>query len=466
MLLTITNKTNPATDLGFLLHKHPSKVQSFSVSFGSAHVFYPFVSEEKCTVSLLLDVDPVKLVRSGRNRVKDSGLLEQYVNDRPYVTSSFMSVAIKKCFGSALSGKQKEHPELTKKHMDLEVVLAVLLCKGEENLIFRLFEPLGYKVSVQSHILDDKFIEWGNSPYFTVTLKYHGILSELLSHLYVLIPVLDNEKHYWVGKDEVEKLLRHGEKWIAKHPERELIAKRYLKHQKKLVHDALARLMEEDNDDPDKTSELHEKEEYEIEKQIGLNEQRLKSVISELKNVGAKKIIDLGCGEARLLKELIPDRQFIQLTGLDVSFRALQKANKLLDMEKLAPEIKNRIKLIHGSLLYRDKRLSGYDTAVAMEVIEHLDQPRLVTFERILFEFAKPKTVIITTPNLEYNAKFKNFQGKKFRHKDHRFEWTRKEFQNWAKNVGERFGYSVNFVPIGVEDFELGAPTQMGVFSQ
>lgn len=465
MLLTITNNTKPATDLSFLLHKHPSKVQSFSMSFGNAYVFYPYVSEERCTAALLLDVDPVKLVRGDHMKTKDGGLLEHYVNDRLYVVSSFASVAIAKCFGSALSGKEKDHPLLATKQMDLEAKLAVLPCKGEENLLGRLFEPLGYRINAQSHLLDDKFSEWGKGPYFTVSLQYLGTLSELLSHLYVLIPVLDNEKHYWVAEDEVEKLLRHGEKWLAKHPERELIAKRYLKHQKKLVRDVLARLVDEDNPDPDQVAVIHGKEEYDIEKQVGLYGQRLNSVITKLKDSGAQKIIDLGCGEGRLLKELLPDMRFIQISGLDVSYRYLQIAKRHLQLEKLAPTVRSRINLIHGSLLYRDKRLAGYDAAVVMEVIEHLELPRLKIFERVLFEFAKPKTVIITTPNVEFNVKFGNLPTQRFRHKDHRFEWTREEFQVWAKNIAERFGYSVNFMSIGPEDPQLGAPTQMGLFS-
>lgn len=465
MLLTITNKTKPTSDLGFLLHKHPSKIQTFPLSFGDAHIFYPEFNDEKCTVALLLDVDSVKLVRGSQKKSHEGGLFEQYVNDRPYVVSSFLSVAIAKVFGSALSGKEKEHPELIEKQLELEVKLAVLPCKGEEDLLYRLFEPMGYKINVQSHMLDDKMPAWGKSPYFTVDLNYVGCLSALLSHLYVLIPVLDDEKHYWVAEDEVEKLLRHGEPWLAKHPERELIAMRYLKHQRKLVRGVLARLVDEDNPDPDQTAKIHETEESFIEKRVGLNEERLKSVITALKASGAQKVIDLGCGEGHLLKELLPDKHFTRITGFDVVFRSLQIAKKRFQLENLAPKVRDRLELIHGSLLYRDKRISGYDAAIVMEVIEHLDPPRLAAFERVVFEFAKPGTVIITTPNIEYNVKFGNLPAGKFRHKDHRFEWTRKEFQTWANGVAEKFGYSISFIPIGLEDAQAGAPTQMGVFS-
>jgi 3' terminal RNA ribose 2'-O-methyltransferase Hen1 len=131
----------------------------------------------------------------------------------------------------------------------------------------------------------------------------------------------------------------------------------------------------------------------------------------------------------------------------------------------LPAQQKNRIKLIHGSLIYRDKRLYGYDAAAVVEVIEHFDLARLSAFERILFAFTRPKTVIITTPNIEYNVKFENLPAGKLRHSDHRFEWTRSEFQAWANGIAEKFRYSVRFLAIGEEDAVVGAPTQMGIFS-
>jgi 3' terminal RNA ribose 2'-O-methyltransferase Hen1 len=174
----------------------------------------------------------------------------------------------------------------------------------------------------------------------------------------------------------------------------------------------------------------------------------------------------LGCGEGRLLKELLQDKTFEEIVGVDVSYRALEIAQERLHLEWLTEQQRQRIKLIQGSLTYRDQRLSGYDAATVVEVIEHLDQPRLAGFERSLFEFARPTTVVVTTPNVEYNVKFENLPAGKLRHKDHRFEWSRAEFQAWANRVAERFGYSVQFLPVGLEDVDVGAPTQMGVFSR
>jgi 3' terminal RNA ribose 2'-O-methyltransferase Hen1 len=149
-----------------------------------------------------------------------------------------------------------------------------------------------------------------------------------------------------------------------------------------------------------------------------------------------------------------------------VSWRALEIATERLKLNRLAPAQRERVRLIHGSLMYRDTRLAGYDVAAVVEVIEHLDPPRLAAFERVVFEVAQPGTVVITTPNAEYNVKWETLPAGRFRHRDHRFEWTREQFQAWASGIAERFGYSVRFLPIGDEDPEVGAPTQMGVFTR
>jgi 3' terminal RNA ribose 2'-O-methyltransferase Hen1 len=456
MLLTITTTHSPATDLGYLLYKHPERTQTFTLPFGQAHVFYPEVSEERCTATLLLDIDPIGLVRHGRN----SGFaLGQYVNDRPYVASSFLSVAIAQVYSSALTGKSRERPELAATAIPLEAKIAVLPCHGGEDLLHRLFEPLGYTVIAESHALDETFPGWGDSPYYTVTLSAICRLSDLLSHLYVLIPVLDDEKHYYVGDDEMEKLLRYGEGWLAAHPERELIANRYLKHQRSLISDALAQLTEEDASPFDGQSDSSE---IALEARVGLHQRRLETVVRVLKESGARRVLDLGCGEGKLIRMLVDDPTFEHITGMDVSHWALKIASDHL--ERLAPKQRERVTLIQGSLVYRDQRLAGFDAAAVVEVIEHLDPPRLAAFERVLFEFARPGTVIVTTPNRDYNVRFETLPAGQFRHADHRFEWTRAEFQGWAHDVAERFGYSVRILPLGPEDAEVGAPSQMGVF--
>ena len=465
MLLTITNTHQPATDLGYLLHKSPYRVQSVPLSFGQAHVFYPETAAGRCTAALLLDVDPVGLVRGRRGPSGEGRTLEQYVNDRPYVASSFLSVAIARAFGSAMAGRSKERPELAETALPLRAKISVLPCRGGEGFLHRLFEPLGYEVSASQHALDEKFPEWGESPYFTVELAGRVRLSELLTHLYVLVPVLDNEKHYWVGDEEVEKLLRRGEGWLAAHPEREAIANRYLKHRRSLAREALARLTEEEAPDPDAAVEAHDSEEEAVERPLSLNERRLSAVLAALRGAGARRVIDLGCGEGKLLRALLEDRSFEEVVGMDVSHRALEVAAERLRLERLPAKARERVRLVHGSLTYRDRRLAGFDAAAVVEVVEHLDEARLSAFERVLFEFARPATVVLTTPNVEYNVRFEGLPAGKFRHKDHRFEWTRAEFQSWAGGVAEKFGYAVRLLPVGEEDPAVGAPTQLAVFT-
>jgi 3' terminal RNA ribose 2'-O-methyltransferase Hen1 len=464
MLLTITNTQSPATDLGYLLHKNPARLQSFDLSFGRAHVFYPEATDERCSAALLLDVDPVGLVRNRRGPAGEGAALEQYVNDRPYVASSFLSVAIAQVFRSALAGQSKERESLVEAQLPLRAVISVLPCRGGEEFLRRLFEPLGYEVSARRCPLDEQFPEWGESQYFNVELQANCRVRDLLTHLYVLIPVLDNDKHYWVGDDEVEKLLRHGASWLSAHPEREMITRRYLKHRHSLVKEALSRLVEEE--DPDAKAEQHASEEAVIEERISLNAQRINSVVATLTLCGARRVIDLGCGEGKVLRALLEEKSFAEIAGMDVSYRALEIAQDRLRIERLPQKQKDRIRLMQGSLTYRDKRLAGYDAATVIEVIEHLDPPRLSAFERVLFEFAKPGVVVMTTPNVEYNVKFEGLPAGKLRHKDHRFEWTRGEFQSWAAAAAERFGYSVRFGPIGPEDEIVGSPTQMAVFTR
>lgn len=462
MYLTISTTHRPATDLGYLLHKRPGKLHSVPLSFGTVHVFYPVATDDKCTAAMLLEVDPVELVRKPSGPRGEGGLLDQYVNDRPYVSSSFTSVALARAFGTALGGRSKARQQLADKALPIEIGLAVIPCRGGEDFLRRLFEPLGYQVRAERHVLDAKFPDWGESRYWSVTLSADKCLRDALQHLYVLLPVLDDDKHYWVGKDEVEKLLRRGHGWLAGHPEREEITRRYLKHQRHLMQEAFARLVEDG--DPDEQAEANAALEGALEERISLNQQRLGAVLAALRQIGAKRVLDLGCGEGRLLALLLADPSFSEITGIDVSPRVLKRAADRLKLERLPPRKLQRLKLMQGSLMYRDSRLAGYDAAAVVEVVEHLDPPRLAAFERVLFEHARPGAVVMTTPNRDYNVKFETMPAGAFRHKDHRFEWTRAEFQNWADRVASRHRYAASYFPVGPQDASLGAPTQMAIF--
>jgi 3' terminal RNA ribose 2'-O-methyltransferase Hen1 len=460
MLLTIKTTYSPATDLGYLLQKNPKKHHEFSLPSGKAHVFYSRANENECVAVLLLEIDPVGLVRKKKHSSCRNFSLEQYVNDRPYVASSFLSVAIAKVFHSALKGVCKEKPGLAETPIPLEATIAALPCKSEngKGLLKRLFQPLGYELEIQDYLLNQKHPEWGKAKHYTLKIKKTALLKDLLSHIYVLIPVLDNEKHYWVDKDEIDKLLSHGEGWLLAHPEKDLITLRYLKKHKNLTNEALNKLIIN-------KQEIDENAEETIEEKLTLQKQRMNEVVKVLKKYSVRRIVDLGCGDGDLLKILMEEESsFDDILGVDVSYRALESAKLKLRLDRVSSMNKNKISLIQGSLNYIDERILGYDACTLIEVIEHLDPSRLKVLEHVVFGYAQPKLIIITTPNIEYNKNFEILHPRTLRHLDHRFEWTRKEFQSWAHLVAGQYGYIFRFQCIGAEDEKVGPPTQMGVF--
>jgi 3' terminal RNA ribose 2'-O-methyltransferase Hen1 len=463
MLLTITYTGQNTTDLGYLLYKNPYRPQMFELNHGKAYVFYPEASNERTTAALLLDIDPIDLVR-GKVGSTGSGLFD-YVNDRPYVSSSFLSTAISKVFGTAMTGRADAHQALSDSTLELSATITMLPCRGEQEKLNSVFEPLGYEVCYETFMSDEKFPDWGESKYVNLTISGKVRLRDLLKHLFVLIPVFDRQKHYWVGADEVEKLLRIGEDWLPEHPEKAYITGRYLNRRRSLVNMAFERLAAANAIDGEVFSAESEEADEKQDKKLNLNTQRLGSVIAALKSCGAKRVIDIGCGEGKLLNLLVKERQFTHITGVDVSHVALKRASEKLKLEHAGDSMRERIQLLQGSLTYKDTRFADYDAACVIEVIEHLDIPRLAAFERVLFEFAKLPLVVLTTPNKEYNANYGFLYDDDLRHGDHRFEWSRAEFRDWANKTAEKFGYTVQFSEIGDADETHGAPTQMGVFS-
>ncbi|MGW2818027.1 3' terminal RNA ribose 2'-O-methyltransferase Hen1 [Streptomyces sp. NPDC001415] len=477
MFLTITTTgtpEGPATDLGFLLHKHPEKAQRFSTSHGTAHVLYPEATAERCTAALLLEVDPVALVRRGRGKGRGGApdaALAQYVNDRPYAASSLMSVALSTVFKSALRGVCAALPERAAAPLPLRIEIPALPARGGAELVHKLFGPLGWdSVTAEPVALDEEFPEWGDSRYVRLVLSGELRLADALRQLYVLLPVLDDAKHYWVAPDEVDKLLRAGDGWLADHPEQNLITSRYLSRRRGLAREAMERLelvrlaeaegldVEEVDNAVDETSDTTERPET-------LAEQRRVAILAALTAAGASRVLDLGCGQGQLVQKLLEDARFTEIVGVDVSMRALTVASRRLRVERMTERQAARLTLMQGSLAYTDKRLKGYDAAVLSEVIEHLDLPRLPALEYAVFGSARPRTVIVTTPNVEYNVRWETLPAGHVRHGDHRFEWSRAEFRAWSRAVAERHGYAVEFGPVGPDDPEVGPPTQLAVFT-
>ncbi|EDY56018.1 MULTISPECIES: 3' terminal RNA ribose 2'-O-methyltransferase Hen1 [Streptomyces] len=476
MFLTISTTgtpERPATDLGFLLHKHPEKAQAFSTSYGRAHVLYPEADDQRCTAALLLEVDAVALVKRGKGKGRGGApdaALAQYVNDRPYAASSLLAVALSAVFSSAMRGVCTAKPELPSRARPLRIEVPALPARGGPALVRGLFEPLGWTVTVEPVALDSEFPEWGDSRYVRLELESTRLtLAEALRHLYVLLPVLDDAKHYWVAPDEVDKLLRAGEGWLSEHPEQKLITSRYLSRRWSLTREAmerleLVRLAEADDSEVEDIDNAVEAETETEEKPTPLAVQRREAILQALRAAGAARVLDLGCGQGQLVQALLKDPKFTEIVGVDVSVRALTIASRRLKLDRMGERTAARVQLFQGSLAYTDKRLKGYDAAVLSEVIEHLDLPRLPALEYAVFGAARPRTVLVTTPNVEYNVRWESLPAGHVRHGDHRFEWTREEFRAWAASVAERHGYDVEFVPVGPDDPEVGPPTQMAVF--
>ncbi len=484
MLLTITTTRAPATDLGYLLHKHPDRLQSFTVSAGQAHFFYPEATPEQCTAALLLEIDPVALVRDRKDKHPDAELAH-YVNDRPYAAASMLAVALKEAFRTALTGRCDARPELAAAPIPLAIRVPALRCRGTGDAAGRdpadrtagtalaraMFGPLGWHVEAAAQPLEPP--EWGLSPYLDLRLTGELRLAEALNHLYVLLPVLDDTKHYWVSTEEVDKLVRAGGGWLAGHPEKELITRRYLAHQRTLSRSALARLAEADDTDPtefdnavtdeDATTDDATTDDTTTGKPLAV--QRREAILAILRNTGARSVGDLGCGSGVLTRDLLAEPQFTSVVAVDVSARALQLAARHLRLDQMPERQRERLKIFQTALTYRDDRLAGLDAAVLMEVIEHLDPERLPALERVIFGFASPATVVVTTPNAEYNPHFAGLEPGALRHRDHRFEWTRAQFRTWAEDVAHTHGYQARFESVGPEHPDAGPPTQLAVFT-
>ncbi len=498
MLLSITLTEPPATDLGYLLHKHPDRLQSFAVSAGQAHVFYPEASGQRCTATLLLEIDPITLVR-GRRRAGSGSAeafsLAEYVNDRPYAASSMLAVALGKVFRTAMTGRCDARPDLAARALPLEISIPALSCRGGTDLAGRLLRPLGWDVQAARIPLDPELPEWGDSRYLTVRLTGQARLADALSHLYVLLPVLDDSKHYWVDDAEIDKLIRAAGGWLAAHPERDLITHRYLAHQRTLTASAVARLAEVDDTEPEALDNAVPDGAAEAAgptpPRVTLAQERREGVLAVLRdtvlrdtvlrdtvlrdtvlrdsvprNSGAARVADLGCGEGRLVAMLLREPSVARVLGVDVSHRALERTAQRLHLDTMPERQRDRVDLLQSSLTYADARLAGLDAAVLMEVIEHVDPPRLGALEQTVFGVARPGTVVVTTPNAEHNVRFPDLPPGAMRHPDHRFEWTRPQFRDWSAGVAGRRGYQVRFLPIGADDPEVGPPTQLAVFTR
>lgn len=485
-MLNITTTVRPATDLGYLLGKHPDRLQSFPQTYGQAHVFYPVASAERCTATLLLEIDPLAITRRASGANPNAPFLQQYVNDRPYTANSHLAVAIASVFGSALNGNCSERPELAETPIPLEVEVPAIRCPHGEVLIPRFFEPLGYRLQVDSPLMDPRLPHLGPSRHHALTLSSeHLTLAQVLRHLYVLLPAMDNQKHYWIDRNEVDKLVRHSQDWLSGHPEAEVITRRYLGQRPHLTLRAMNALNTEPDLDQPAPSErepappavpatdpqaesLPSADRPDQPAALNLQQQRINDVFEILKSAAPSSVIDVGCGEGELAKLLVQQTKIPRITALDVSQRQLEIAARRLRSQSVIQAPFQRLNLIHASATYRDPRTAGHQAAVAMEIVEHIDPDKLAAFTELLLEPSDLTLVVVTTPNREFNRVYnhRHQRNDRLRHWDHRFEWDQPQFQAWAGHAAAAHGYSVDFRPVGAAHPQYGPPTQMAVFTR
>ena len=464
MYLQINTNDNDAQLLGYLLHKHPDNYQTKALNFGTAHMFYTDNTATYCTFNLVLEINSVALSRNAhKNNFKASFKLADYVNDRPYVASSFLTTAISKVLRSTMNGICNEKPELVQKQWPLTITINAVKSKKGVSEIHRFFEPLGYQVETETQLLDPQFEAWGMSPYFKLTLRGNKTLNEVLTHLYVLLPVLDNNKHYFVNQDEVNKLLDKGGDWLKDHPAKTIITNKYLQHRKSYTRLAFEQLMQKNNDPENETKQ---EAETAIEQKIPIHDVRLNTVAETLKNLNISTVADLGCGDGKLIRRLMKHAQFTKIIGMDASFQSIEMAKRRLKLEQLPVRLQEKLTLIQGALTYRDARIEGVDAVALVEVIEHLDEHRLEALEQVIFECIQPKYAVLTTPNSEYNQLFESLPNGVFRHSDHRFEWTREEFEAWGNAIAKQFNYTAKYQQLGEVHETYGGLSQMVVFEK
>ena len=399
----------------------------------------------------------------GSKNKPGDGELAQYVNDRPYAASSMLAVALKEAFRTALTGRCDARPELASSRIPLSIRVPALRCRGGPELANAVFEPLGWTVAAQCRLLEPE--AWGPSPYLDLRLTGEVRLADALNHVYVLLPVLDDAKHYWVSTDEVDKLIRAGGDWLAGHPHKQLITTRYLSHRHALTRSALARLAEADDAEPEELDNAVTEDDADGPRKP-LAIRRREAILAILRELGAKRVGDFGCGSGVLTRALLAERHIEKIIAVDVSARALQLAARNLNLDQMPDRQRERLQIFQSALTYRDDRLAGLDAAVLMEVIEHVDPERLPALERAVFGFAAPAAVVVTTPNAEYNPHFATLPPGAMRHRDHRFEWTRAEFTSWAQQTADAHGYRVRYQPVGPEHPDAGPPTQLAVFTK
>lgn len=451
MQLTIKAIGENSRVISYLLSKNPSNLYDRDEKGSRVRLVYTAFTEEETEILIYVTPDPVELVRNSPNTFD----ITQYINDREFAVSSLFCSYIKSALATALNGKPKEEfIKWVDYKFNLVLGFGPVASDLPDAVIESIFTHLGYEVNIERGLTDYSFQLKSRSSVRYITLTGHQTLQNAMRHLFILIPVMDNYKHYYMDKSEVDKLERYGAGWLDDHPMRDLIIKRSLKF-KELIREVAV---------PQKEVFIKEESETveETEVKVRLNEQRYQTIVDIVTNLPHKEtVVDFGSGEGKLSVRLGFAPGVKEILAVEPSqmsqLRAMQKWDKARASEGfLAPT------QVWGSLFYFDTRLCDKDVMILSEVIEHIDEFRLPPIMETVFVQYTPKTIIINTPNYEYNVVYEMQDN--LRHRDHRFEWTREQFNSWCNELSAKYKYSVNIGGIGEEDQDFGFPTQIAVF--
>jgi 3' terminal RNA ribose 2'-O-methyltransferase Hen1 len=445
MQLTIQASGDNVQAISYLLAKNPNNLYERNHKGHLVRLFYSKFTETELEVTIFVTPDPIEMVKNNSNSYD----ITHYINDREFAVSSIFCSFIRSALGTALNGQPKEeHLKWVNHPFSFNFEFGPVVSSLSDEKLMNLFEPIGYEVTINRPEIEYSFPIKTKSSARYLSIKGMKTLQEGLRHLFVLIPVIDNYKHYFIDEKEIEKLERYGEGWLEQHPLRDLIYRQALRFKE------IYSLVENSSKDEKKVEPV---------KKVRLNELRYEKIVNAVSQMKPRSVVDFGSGEGKLSVQLGFVEGITEILAVEpsesASLKALERFNKVKNKEKFViPE------LLWGSLFYYDERLKDKDVIILCEVIEHIDETRLPKAMDTLLHDYQPGALIITTPNREYNELYD--MEEHLRHNDHRFEWTRAEFRQWCTERNYSNDYELLFDGIGEEHPSHGFPTQMCIFKR
>lgn len=480
MYLTIKATGEHASMISHLLAKNPHNLYDRTEKGARVRLVYTSFQPQDTEAMLFVTPDPIELVKG----TPDHYDITQYINDRELAVSSLFCSYIRPALGTALNGKPKaDYIDWVDYRFTLQMTFGPVASDLPDHVIESLFQPLGYEVQIERGEIDYSFDLKNRSTVRHIQISGQQTLQQMLRQLYILIPVLDNYKHYYINEDEIERLRRYGEGWLSTHPQHDLMIKRSLRFAplvkeyeqqvaKESSIDALSTEISTNSIQSNKEQAQSTEQQLErintIETEtetpvVRLNELRYRAIVEQVSLLPQRKqVIDFGAGEGKLSVRLGQIEGVEQVWAVEPSMQSqLRAIDRFAKLEGRTDDVIPVITI--GSLFYRDERWVDQDVIILCEVIEHINEVRLPQVIHTLFTDYRPQTLIMTTPNREYNEVYQ-MDADEIRHTDHRFEWTRAELEQYCTQWIQNRPYTFTISGIGDKHEQHGQPTQMVVF--